>query len=277
MKRVYQVQEIAPVDSEFVRDVEGMIEVGRDIAGRSAVEIIGLARNCEPYLILQAKRIACLAANFRSARVRVVENDSTDRTAELLKGWRSEDFTIEAQCQTHNAGPFFGRGDDRTNFLAARRTDVSNMVQECDYVFVLDFDVWSWSPDRVIAGLGELWCDPGAAGVASQGLARHYAMFEERWFGYDAWAWRPSYSWQHRPQHEVAYHLGNRPVGAPAQRVNSAFGGMAMYRYDQWRTGTYKGGDCEHVPFHRSIAEATGKWLLESSTMTHLSWWESRD
>jgi hypothetical protein len=46
------------------------------------------------------------------------------------------------------------------------------------------------------------------------------------------------------------------PIGAPPMRMNSAFGGLCLYRTDAFLSSRYQGGDCEHVHFHRGMAAA---------------------
>ena len=58
----------------------------------------------------------------------------------------------------------------------------------------------------------------------------------------------------------------------------SAFGGMAIYDTYAYLKGTYDGSDCEHVPFHASIAERTGRRLyLCPSMRTVMRWLPEKD
>jgi hypothetical protein len=61
--------------------------------------------------------------------------------------------------------------------------------------------------------------------------------------------------------------------------VCSAFGGFVIYRTDVYLAGVYDGAtDCEHVPFHASIAEATGQSLYLCPGMrTIMRWMEPSD
>jgi len=67
------------------------------------------------------------------------------------------------------------------------------------------------------------------------------------------------------------------PVGSPPVLVASAFGGMCIYRTDAYLKGTYDGvHDVEHVPFHQSIAKATGQHLyLNPSQRMLMNWMDS--
>jgi hypothetical protein len=50
-------------------------------------------------------------------------------------------------------------------------------------------------------------------------------------------------------------------------------GGLCISRTDAYLAGTYDGADCEHVPFHESIAKATGLGLyLNPSQRCVMRW-----
>jgi hypothetical protein len=51
------------------------------------------------------------------------------------------------------------------------------------------------------------------------------------------------------------------PCGSPPIPVRSAFGGLTIYRTAQYLSGKYDGADCEHVTFHKSIADHYGDGL----------------
>jgi hypothetical protein len=52
------------------------------------------------------------------------------------------------------------------------------------------------------------------------------------------------------------------PVGSPMIPVNSAFGGMTIYKADQFIQGIYDGYDCEHVCFHYSLKKTIPSFQL---------------
>jgi hypothetical protein len=50
---------------------------------------------------------------------------------------------------------------------------------------------------------------------------------------------------------------------------------MTIYETGAYLSGTYDGSDCEHVPFHASIAAKTGRSLyLDPAMRTVMSWLE---
>jgi hypothetical protein len=51
--------------------------------------------------------------------------------------------------------------------------------------------------------------------------------------------------------------------------MNSAFGQLAVYREESFLRGVYRGGDCEHVAFHKSM----GGGLYLNPSMRCVSFW----
>jgi hypothetical protein len=93
---------------------------------------------------------------------------------------------------------------------------------------------------------------PKAGGLASYSLYRA----EDGIAHYDAWAARPNW-WRDR-KYEIGFQWFSTflpPVGSPPIAMNSAFGGLAVYRTEAFVSGGYSGEDCEHVPHHRRMAE----------------------
>jgi hypothetical protein len=82
---------------------------------------------------------------------------------------------------------------------------------------------------------------------------------------YDAYAARLNW-WEDRRQKSgfMWFHMLLPPVGSPPIRMNSAFGGLAVYRTEAFTAPGvhYAGGDCEHVALHKSMRQAGyGLWL----------------
>jgi hypothetical protein len=60
--------------------------------------------------------------------------------------------------------------------------------------------------------------------------------------------------------------------------VASAFGGLCIYRTEAYLQGTYDGvKDCEHVPYHASIAKATGQHLYLNPSQRCIMAWMTDD
>jgi hypothetical protein len=117
--------------------------------------------------------------------------------------------------------------------------------------------------------------------MASTSLFQHNFGQGPQWLHYDLWALRGV------GQPDCYYdtyrnNIGGwgfqwvPPVGSPPVLVASAFGGMCIYRTDAYLKGTYDGvHDVEHVPFHQSIARATGQHMyLNPSQRMLMNWME---
>lgn len=277
---------------EFAADFARYAEMGQELAALSDVAFVGLARNCADHLKANLERLEVLAACFRRWNLRVVTNDNTDGTSEVLSEFvgRHE----RASYQDANLGreqftsEFAGR---RTEALAEYRAECQEWVREnardSHYVIVIDFDAWGgWSHPGVLHGIGAIACVPSACGVASVSLAQYpqLVMGEDQkpvvqkgWVHYDAWALRLNSCRDDYTAGEGGWKHGwIPPVGSPVVPVCSAFGGMAIYRTAAYLSGTYSGEDCEHVPFHRTMQQRTGQQLyLDPSMRTVMSWMET--
>jgi hypothetical protein len=53
----------------------------------------------------------------------------------------------------------------------------------------------------------------------------------------------------------LSFSMTQPLLGLPPTRVNSAFGGMTIYRTEVFLKGVYSGYDCEHVCFHKHLAD----------------------
>ena len=129
-----------------------------------------------------------------------------------------------------------------------------------------------WLVERDVRGRTEL-SKPGPGTVMGGGETQLIAA----WLHYDCWALRLNSYWDDYTNGLGGWkHQWMPPVGSPPVLVSSAFGGFAIYRNEAYLAGTYDGTrDCEHVPFHKSVAKATGQHLyLCPSMRTVMHWME---
>jgi hypothetical protein len=258
------------------------------------VVFVGLARNCDRWLADNLGRLQMLAGRCREWRFHCVTNDNTDATDQVLMDFCREfpQATFHSQRLGRNqyTTEFAGR---RTEALAEYRTACQTWVREnaryADYVVVIDWDSWGgWSHAGFMHGVGRLLMTPDAAGMASVSLIEHptLTMGEDKqptltkaWTHYDAWALRLNSAWDDYTAGLGGWkHQWIPPVGSPPVHAVSAFGGMAIYDTYAYLKGTYDGADCEHVGFHRTMAERTGLRLyLDPAMRTVMHWMEPSD
>ena len=274
----------------FAEEFARQVRQGEQKAAVSRVAVVGLARNCDQHLAGNLQRLLQLAESFAGWRLHIETNDNDDGTDQVLADFcaahRQATFTSQRLGRGHYSNEFAGR---RTIALAEYRSAcqrwVSESAADADFVIVIDFDSWGgWSHIGVMHGIGSIVATEDAFGMASVSLIQHerIAIGEDRkpsveigWAHYDAWAYRlneyfDDYTaglggWKH--SHLPA--VGSRPFG-----VCSAFGGLAIYAAADYLAGTYDGRvDCEHVAFHRTIQERTGRSLYLNPAMRTVMHW----
>lgn len=215
----------------------------------ASVVICGITRNDAETLPLTIQRIERMAACFRDHHVVVFENDSTDRTPALLGEWARRNPNVTVLSGPCPGVPGFP--SDRFERLAVcrnRYVDWMNATPEAgsqDFVVVVDFDLrGGWSLDGIASTFaGSDWDAVGSNSLGYHNLRRTY---------YDMAALRPRTvlreTWWHRLVGE-AWQLRR---GTPMIAVESAFGGLGVYRRDVFRSRRYSGRldgapACEHL------------------------------
>lgn len=269
---------------EFAADMQRRMDEGKERLRYADVAVVGLARNCAPQLNANLRRAAGFGAACRSWALHVETNDNTDETVDVLQAFAAEhsqaSFTNRTTGRAQRSAEFAG---PRTQALAEYRTACQSWVREhrphSDYVVVVDFDAWGgWTPTGLLAAFGWLVEMQGAFGMAAVSLCQMEIQRERGWLHYDCWALRgvgqPRTYWDDYSKGMGGWKHHFLPaVGTPPVLVGSAFGGLCVYRTEDYLAGTYSGEDCEHVPFHRSIAEATGRHLYLCPAMRTIMHW----
>ena len=234
-------------DSEFLDTVR----LGYEIMANSSVCFTGLARNLGKTLDRTMSLIQAAGELFDAYTVCIYENDSNDGTDEKLKAWEKNNPNVYVRCDTigkKHWGPV--RDLRRMMDLAAYRNRCRDMVfehcPEVQFVVVVDTDLaGGWSLTGLAHSLGKsmLWdfC-----------AATSWALVNNKWVHYDAWAFRRG-DWKPMHASQVNPYL---PVpGDRLTQVKSAFGGLGIYSTAAYESSKYDGLDCEHVCLHRGMAE----------------------
>lgn len=235
-----------------------LVARGRQVMKERKVVITGLARNIAPVLGKTMARIERTGAMFDDYRVVVFENDSRDNTAEQLKVWARINPNVRAISERLGDPVNPGiRCLDRATRMAKYRSACRDYLLEnwpdYDDVIVVDMDLpGGWSYDGIANTFGQEieWDFVGSNGI----IHKEYKGLLNKPLYYDVWAFRWLGSWSP----VFAQQLNPRywPRGEPMLRVNSCFGGLGVYKMNSVFAGTYAGTDCEHVPFHQSMAAA---------------------
>lgn len=226
--------------------------------------VVGLARNCEFSIKNDVKKINNAFASSKSVQWIIIESDSSDKTIRNLEKLK-EDVNLDYYS--------LGKLEDiyplRTERIAACRNEYLRRIRcdenynKIDYIVVADLD--------------------GVNSNLEPHSVEHCWNLDEKWDAcfanqsapyYDIWAlrhniWSPNDCFKHEEflknngfdefkSRLIAVYLKMIRVSKNAKpiKVNSAFGGLGIYKRDFFDEGFYKGLDkegnevCEHVSFH---------------------------
>lgn len=272
-----------PVDPEFASLYADVTCEGALVAARSSVVVVGLARDIGGILPTSIERIEQTVRHFASWKAIVLENDSTDDTKEILTKWATGDPEHVIVEMTDNGKPHLhGFEPARTEAMAQYRNRCRELVREhcsdADYVLIVDLDAWGgWSVHGVINGIGWHERMPEAGCMASTSLFKHQYMLADGkrpWCHYDNWAYR-WLGWSPRMGPWFTFWLP--PPGASPIEVNSAFGGLGIYKTAAYLEAEYSGEDCEHVPFHGRMKEKGWSIHLNPAQRCVMTWLADED
>jgi hypothetical protein len=273
----------------FAASFRERCEEGAARLASAKLAVVGLARNSAVHLAANLGRLEYLARYCGEWQLHIESNDCTDQTVQVLadfaKAHRQATFAYQELGRQQFSAEFAG---PRTIALAEYRDACQRWVSDCaadsDYVVVIDWDQWGgWSHAGLLNGLGWMLELQGAYGMASVSMFQHDFGSGPQWAHYDLWALRgvgqPDTYWDTYTNGCGGWGYGwLPPVGSQPVAVASAFGGFAIYRTDAYLRGTYDGTtDCEHVPFHQSVARATGQRLYLCPSMRTVMHWMPDD
>lgn len=249
------------------------VQRGAEVAAESTLTVLTLLHDRVDLALYLRARCEALLSRFRGGRILVLGSDSTDGTERVLADWAAASPGVVLSVPAPRPSPLrsgFGRMARLRNAVLERADD----LPPTDFVALIDGDLEGpISADGVSHALSLLADEHGPDGAAALGV--------NNWVGlpvlapfvgygyYDPIAFR-EHSWK-RTQRDAAVRCrlaGLRRGDEPIQ-VKSAFAGLALYRgasvrglrYDEAAT------DCEHVSFHRALAERGRRLVLDPSLM----------
>lgn len=280
-------EDIWDVDEECAEHYEHSVRLGRLIASEASACVVGIARNAMPYLPNTLSLVDELRDGFRDFQMYVYENDSTDGTAEYLNDFMAAHPWFHVRHDTLGGADERGFQPERTVRLAHCRNQCHDYVRrhaaDSDFVIVLDLDPhYGFSVDGVFTSVQRLLAGRSRGGMASYSLWSKIAddRKSRQLAHYDAWAARPVCWWRDR-RNEVGFAWFSAflpPVGAPVMPMNSAFGGLCVYRTEAFLAAgenPYQGGDCEHVFLHSKMADAGWSMYLNPGCRYVAVWEEA--
>lgn len=261
----------------------------------ASVLVAGITRDTAPHLPAVFANIARVAGCFARAQALVVENDSVDGTKAVLADWAAA-----APGRTVLTLDGTGRDLPRTQRIALVRNALLDRIREDaslaghDRLCLMDMDdaaTRPLDPSAIAAAEAFLDSDPANAGVFANQIGLYYDMWalrhpqlcpDDPWLEVLAAAFRDGLSDEEACSRTIARRLFEIAPEASPVEVDSAFGGLGLYRMDavlanpERYTGltrhTLKGPDghdhstawqvCEHVGFHAGLRRAGGRLFI---------------
>uniref|UniRef100_A0A6C0I607 Nucleotide-diphospho-sugar transferase domain-containing protein n=1 Tax=viral metagenome TaxID=1070528 RepID=A0A6C0I607_9ZZZZ len=238
------------------------------------VIIVGCARDIESYLPDTKKKLIMIKSLFRSSKNIIYENDSTDKTLDILKEWEQEQL-IQLITEKNIKGI-------RTERLAYARNILYKeaMKHDFDLLIIVDLDnvIINLTKESIIScfNLKEDWAMVGANQSGS-----YYDMFALR--TYDDWMPFDCWFCIHNEEKSNDYCLNSRMKNIPKDsepiKVISCFGGTAIYKKKYLDNCSYGNGlqtveditteICEHVDFNKCITNNGGNIYINPKLINY--------
>lgn len=252
---------------------------GYERAARSNIIICGLARDLGPSIYRSIATVETIGSLFNDHYIYIFENDSIDETKEILQNWQLTNNKIKVENTNMNTirwgqersliNGHLRCPTQRMKDMALYRNKCLNFVRESfsdyQYVMVIDLDYDGWSYDGIINTIGHNdWDVIGSNSIKYE---------TNRIVYYDAWAYREiGQTYPHDDGYVNGKHFQR---GDPLIKLDSVFGGMAIYKMQAFLNGVYgyvnrnNEPECEHVVFHNTMrANGSNKIYLNPSMIT---------
>ena len=246
----------------------------------------GIARDCAAHLPAVLDNLAAFSALYERKSFVFAVSDCRDDSADLLERWLGQERRDGIVLRLGVLEPQLPKRTERIahvrnrwlEAVAARWTDHEHLV-------VADLDDVLAAPvpvDKFAAAAAFLDSAPRRAGVFANAWPRYYdiwALRHDRWCPHDCWhpIWGrpPQESFEAAKFREVFARQIAVPADAAPIEVQSAFGGLAIYRLRSALDARYCGLDelgretSEHVAFNAEICAAGGRLHIFPALQVH--------
>lgn len=268
---------------EFEKEYFNKINLGKVFIQNKQIIILGLVRNLSHVLYENISSITNLC--FYSPRIHffLYENDSTDSTVSVLKKckkdfpnfkYKSDSLNLKSFDHTTIVSKLELKSTERTQNLAKHRNTclsyVKNNFSQSDFTIVMDMDFAKFSLDGLLNSFGWL-SENHADGLVGNSfeIKNLFDNNTQNLWNYDCWAYRGSwwddlqkYSRNYEYDPMLWFGFWQPPIGSEPIPVNSAFGGIGIYKTQHYTSVEYDGYDCEHVCFHKNLKKKHPNYKL---------------
>ena len=235
----------------------------------SEILIAGTARNVERFIKSDIDSLRSSFSDFKKVHFLIVESDSTDATLTKLTQLKSENIAFDFIT----LGNLSNTHPKRTERIAFCRNKVIDTLltnpqySNINYVAVADLD--SVNAKLTREGVRSCWdIELDWGGVTANQTDEYYdiwALRHDYWNADDCWVQRKELERFTSTLFAENLSILSKKIYispiTPPIKVHSAFGGLAIYKRDAFKSSRYIGlredGSeiCEHVPFHHQMKE----------------------
>lgn len=255
-------EDLYVVDPRLQDDYTSRVIYGFSKMSQVSITIGMLARNIEEIAPYTVARINALREFFGSSTVVAFENDSTDRTVDILSP--AVDFFITRRLE------WPVNVSDKSH---ARKMRMAYYRNECraemlrhpsDYYMVYDSDILGgFSYEGIANSFSYEWDVVGSNSLIYDGDEEQI-----RRLYYDSWAYRPVdniYDTNVEAKNLIFLNRGEKPI-----EVASCFGGLALYKHSSFSNHRYRytDQDCDHVTLHLPMFFDKLKIIMNPSQIT---------
>ena len=237
------------------------------LSGKSII-IVGIVRNISTSIKADLEKLSAAFSDADTIDFFVAESGSSDKSIDVLAELSSQrnDFQYTTLRIDEKLSRTENMANARNKYLKYLRAE--SRLSSYSYVVIADFNKLN---NKVNAASVKSCFKRDDWDVVTANQSGRY---------YDAWAlrhplWSPNDCWeQHEffrkytkfPELAINYSMRSRMLKIPSNsewiRVNSAFGGLAIYRSEVLNSKALYSGIrsdgrkiCEHVPFHSELHE----------------------
>jgi len=248
---------------------------GKELMKNSSVSICSIVRDCQKNLENNIHNIERLRLLFKNSEVIIFENDSKDNTLKVLENYQKKSKGVHVLTENYDVpsipkqtigdwNPYFSvaRIEKMTLYRNKYLHFINSQGIKRDYVIVIDLDISNFDINGIIHSFGTLidWDCISANGVSlSSNLKNQY---------HDSYA-LIEYGKLNDQQTEQSIkdnriYFSSLKRGMPLVLVDSAYGGMAIYKWRSIKDIYYScllNNDpkvqckSEHVDLHKKMIE----------------------
>jgi len=243
---LWQIQHI-----EDRKQYNEQVKRGYDIMPSLSFSVVGLARNIETPLKFNLKRVEELR-KISSLTWAIYSNDNTDATLSILEEYKQPNDTIIHE----DLGKKFHGSIECTNRYADMAYYRNQYLKYIggDYTIVMDFDIGGFSYDGLAQSVYFMETQNIDCIGSNSLLYREHNGKIQRLY-YDTLAYRRTNRERGKPHPGEELNLMNFNKGEPLVKVQSCFGGIAIYKTSSLIGKTYMPDDCDHVTINRELSQ----------------------